>query len=101
MGISEILDTYPAERIDNAAVECDFTATELMDEVRKLRNNQNVKKENISQHIYASILGSFEAIADCLHDEDEEEATCSRCGGSGGGEDDALRCPACRGTGRS
>ena len=28
-----------------------------------------------------------------------DETPCTRCGGSGGGPDPALRCPHCRGTG--
>jgi DnaJ-class molecular chaperone len=30
-----------------------------------------------------------------------DNETCFRCGGSGGGEDDALQCRACNGTGSS
>jgi len=100
MGISEILDTYPAERINSAAIECDFTATEIMDEIRRVRNNNKIPYAQRAQHIYNYILEASENILDCMHEEDQEDNACPHCGGSGGGLP-PMSCSHCNGTGVS
>jgi len=37
--------------------------------------------------------------AECNEPDDEDDGECAFCGGSGGGDDAALRCPYCRGRG--
>jgi len=101
MDIDELLDIYPAERINDAAIECDFTATEIMDEIRRVRNNKKIPYAQRAQHIYNSIMDAINSIEDCLHDEDQEMSGCRYCQGSGGGNEAHLHCPYCKGTGRA
>jgi len=100
MDIEDLLGAYPAERIEAAAKECDFTVIEIMDEVAKLRRNLSVPYPQRAQHLYNCINEMLDAIEDFLREEDEEMNECIHCHGSGGGEDAALHCPYCKGTGK-